>query len=132
MKKLLVLVILFSIAFTGLAFADKTQMTAKVGDEIFVCACGDDCKCDSMSRNAGKCTCGKDLVKAKVTKVEKGKLTMDSRKRPFESIGKFACDCGPDCKCDTISQSAGNCTCGKKMKEVVAAKKAPAKAPAKK
>ncbi len=130
MKKLLVLIILFSIAFASFAFADKTQITAKVGDELYVCACGDDCKCDSISRNAGKCTCGKDLVKAKVTKVEKGTLTFDSRKRPFVSIGKFACDCGPDCKCDTISQNAGNCTCGKKMKEVVAAK--PTKAPAKK
>ena len=127
MKKLLVLVILFSMALASLAFADKTRMTAKVGDELYVCACGDDCKCDSLSRNAGKCTCGKDLVKAKVTKVEKGKLTFDSRKRPFESIGKFACDCGPDCKCDTIGQSAGNCTCGKKMVEVKATTKPPAK-----
>jgi hypothetical protein len=130
MKKLLVLVILFSIAIASLAFADKTQITAKVGDELYVCACGDDCKCDSISRNAGKCTCGKDLVKAKVTKVEKGFLTFDSRKRPFVSIGKYACDCGPDCKCDTISQNPGNCTCGKKMKEVAAAK--PAKKPSKK
>jgi hypothetical protein len=132
MKKVLVLAILFSVAFASLAFAAKTQMTAKVGDELFVCACGDDCKCDTMSRNAGKCTCGKDMVKAKVTKVEKGKLTVDSRKRPFASVGKFACACGPDCKCDTISQNAGNCTCGKPMAAVKMPTKAPAKAPAKK
>ncbi len=62
----------------------------------------------------------KDLVKAKVTKVEKGKITVESRKKPFMSVGKYACDCGPDCKCDTISQNPGNCTCGKKMVEVKA------------
>ena len=33
------------------------------------------------------------------------------------SNGIDACDCGPDCKCDTISQNPDNCTCGKKMME---------------
>ena len=120
MKKLLILTIVFSLAFATLAFADKTKMTAKVGDELYVCACGEGCPCDMMSRNPGKCTCGKDMVKTKVTKVEKGKITVESRKRPFVSVGKYACDCGPDCKCDTISQNPGNCTCGKKMMEVKA------------
>src|SRR4030067_2343234 len=113
MKKLLILSIVFTLAFATIAFADKTRMTAKVGDELYVCACGDDCKCDMMARNPGKCTCGKEMVKAKVTKVDKGKMTMDSRNRPFVSTGKFACACGPDCKCDSISQNPGNCTCGK-------------------
>ena len=120
MKKLLILMIVFSLAFSTLAFADKTSMKAKVGDEIYVCACGEGCPCDMMSRNAGQCTCGKDMVKTKVTKVEKGKITVESRGKPFISKGKYACDCGPDCKCDTISQNPGNCTCGKKMMEVKA------------
>ena len=120
MKKLLILMIVFSLAFSTLAFADKTSMKAKVGDEIYVCACGEGCPCDSMSRNAGQCTCGKDMVKTKVTKVEKGKITVESRGKPFISKGKYACDCGPDCKCGTISQNPGNCTCGKKMMEVKA------------
>ena len=120
MKKLLILVIVFALAFATLAFAAKTRITAKVGDEIYVCACGEDCSCDMMSRNAGQCTCGKDMVKTKVTKVEKGKITVESRGKPFKSVAKYVCNCGPDCKCDTISQSAGNCTCGKKMVEVKA------------
>jgi hypothetical protein len=120
MKKLLILSVVFVLAFAAAAFAAKTSMTAKVGDELLVCPCGDDCKCDTMARNPGKCSCGKDMIKAKVTKVEKGKLTMDSRKRPFVSTGKFACGCGPDCKCDTISQNPGNCTCGKPLVEVKA------------
>jgi hypothetical protein len=123
MKKLLILAIVFTLAFATFVFADKTKMTAKVGDELYVCACGEGCPCDTMSRNPGQCTCGKDLVKTKVTKVEKGKITVEARKKPFVSIGKYACDCGPDCKCDTISQKAGNCSCGKKMVEVKAAVK---------
>ncbi len=120
MKKLLILVVVMTLAFAAHAFADKTEMVAKVGDELYVCGCGDECKCDTMSTNAGTCSCGKNLVKSKVTKVEKGKITMEVRKRPFVSIGKYACACGPDCKCDTISQNPGNCSCGKQMMEVKA------------
>ena len=122
MKKLLILPLVFSLVFAALAFAAKTQMTAKVGDELYVCGCGEACKCDTMSRNPGQCTCGKDLVKAKVTKVEKGMITMEGRDRPFVSIGKYACACGSECKCDTISQNPGNCSCGKKLVAVKAKK----------
>jgi hypothetical protein len=118
MKKLLIFTIVFTLALASFAIADKVKMTAKVGDELYVCACGEGCPCDTMSRNPGKCTCDKDLVKTKVTKVEKGKITVESRKKPFASVAKYVCDCGPECKCDTISQNPGNCTCGKKMKMV--------------
>jgi hypothetical protein len=120
MKKVLILMVVFTLAFVTFAVADKTKMKVKVGDELYVCACGEGCPCDTMSRNAGQCACGKDLAKTKVTKVEKGKITVESRGKPFISAGKYACDCGPDCKCDTISQNPGNCTCGKKMVEVKA------------
>ena len=120
MKKLLILSVAFALALATLALAAETKMTAKVGDELYVCACGEGCPCDTMSRNPGQCTCGKDLIKAKVTKVEKGKITVDSRKKPFVSIGKYVCDCGSGCKCGTISQSPGNCTCGKKLVEAKA------------
>ncbi len=123
MKKLLMLVIVFSFAFATLALADSAKMNVKVGDQIYVCGCGEGCPCDTMSRNPGQCSCGKDLIKATVTKVEKGKITVDSRKKPFVSIGKYVCDCGPDCKCGTISQKPGNCTCGKKLLEVKATPK---------
>ncbi len=118
MKKLLVFTLVFTLALATVALAGKAKMTAKVGDELYVCGCGEGCPCDTMSRNPGQCTCGKDLVKTKVTKVEKGKITVESRKKPFISVGKYVCDCGPECKCDTISQNPGNCTCGKKMKMV--------------
>jgi len=117
MKKVLIIAIVFCLALSTFALADKAKMKPKVGDELYVCACGAGC-CDMMSRNTGQCTCGKDMVKTTVTKVEKGKITVDSRKEPFVSVAKYVCDCGPDCKCDTISQKPGNCTCGKKMVEV--------------
>ena len=120
MKRLLILTIVCTLALATFALADKAKMTVKVGDEIYVCACGEGCPCDTMSRNPGQCTCGKDLVKTKVTKVEKGKIWVESRKKPFVSVGKYVCDCGPNCKCDTISQSPGNCTCGKKLVEAKA------------
>ena len=120
MKKVLIFAIVFSVAISAVVLADKAKMVAKVGDELYVCACGEGCPCDMMSRNPGQCTCGKDMVKTKVTKVEKGKITVESRKKPFVSVAKYVCDCGPDCKCDAISQNPGNCTCGKKMVEVKA------------
>ena len=118
MKKVIILMVVFVLGFVTFAVADQTTMEAKVGDELYVCACGDGCPCDTMSRNAGQCSCGKDMVKTKVTKIEKGEITVEARKKPFVSKGKYACDCGPDCKCGTISQNPGNCTCGKKMTEV--------------
>lgn len=27
----------------------------------------------------------------------------------------YACDCGPECPCDTLSNKEGDCTCGKPM-----------------
>lgn len=118
MKKILILMVVWTLAFAAFALADSPIMKAKVGDELYVCPCGEGCPCDTMSRNAGQCSCGKDMVKTNVTKVEKGKITVASRGKPFISVGKYACDCGPSCKCDTISQNPGNCTCGKKLVEV--------------
>jgi hypothetical protein len=43
-----------------------------------------------------------------------------SRELQNAADGIDACDCGPDCKCDTISQNLGNCTCGKEMMEAKA------------
>jgi hypothetical protein len=118
MRKLLIFAIVCSFIFAGVALADKTKMTGKVGDEIYVCGCGDGCDCDYMSKNPGKCACGKDLVKTKISKVEEGKITVEARKTPFVSAGKYACACGSECKCDTIGQKPGKCACDKDMAPV--------------
>ena len=48
------------------------------------------------------------------------RITIEGRDRPFVSIAKYACACGPDCKCDTISQKPGKCSCGMELAEVKA------------
>ncbi len=106
-----------SVAFAG----TLGKMDLKVGDEIYACNC-DKCPCETLSRMPGKCTCGKDMVKAKVMKVEKGMVMLKAaswdKERAFKTTGKYACACGPKCKCDTISQSPGKCPCGTEMQKV--------------
>ena len=102
--------------------AEKGKMDLKVGDVVYACNCGEKCPCNTMSINPGKCTCGSDMVKATVTKVEPGKATLKAdewkQERVFKTVGKYTCSCGPDCKCNTISQNPGKCTCGADMKKI--------------
>lgn len=111
-------------ALVGTALAETaTKMTLKVGDEVYACNCGPGCDCFTMSRNHGKCVCGQDMVLAKVTKVENGKAYLQAEKwenpRAFLTQGKYACACGPQCDCNTISQKPGKCVCGTEMKKVM-------------
>jgi hypothetical protein len=124
MKRALVIslvVLIMAVAAFSLA-AEKSKLTLKVGDERYVCNCGEKCACNTISMNQGKCTCGNDMVKAKVVKVEKGKANFKAegwqKERTFKTIGKYACNCSPDCKCGTISQNPGKCTCGVEMKKI--------------
>ena len=73
MLMLSVLVLSLLIALVAFAALKGNKIELKVGDEVYACGCGAGCDCDTLSRQAGKCSCGKDLVKAKVTKVEAGK-----------------------------------------------------------
>mgnify|MGYP000579250342 CR=1 FL=1 len=114
----LVLSLVSAIAIAG----SRGSFVLKPGDELYVCDCGEKCPCDSMSNNPGQCTCGKDLVKAKVTRVEKEKAFFKAegwaKERTFKTVGKYTCACPPACKCDTISQNPGKCTCGVEMKKL--------------
>ena len=125
MKRIAVLLMVaVALMVVSLAFArDKSKLDLKVGDEVYACNCGEKCPCQTMSTNAGNCTCGKPMVKAKVTKVDAGNAMLSAagweKDRPFNATGKFMCACGQECKCDTISQAPGKCTCGKEMKKVI-------------
>ena len=116
---LAVVATVFFVIFVYAALENGTMMLAP-GDEVYVCGCGDSCPCRTISRNPGQCTCGKDLVKSKVVKVEEGMAVLDvnGKEETFPTTGKYACACGPSCNCDTISQSPGNCTCGQPMAPV--------------
>ena len=124
MKRLLQLsvVMIVSLMMVAAVLADPSKMDLKVGDEAYVCNCGASCPCQTMSKKEGKCTCGKDLVKAKVVKVDEDVAYLQAagweKPRAFHTVGKYACACGPTCNCGTISQKPGKCACGTDMKEV--------------
>lgn len=122
-KALVVFPIVFVMAMVAFSIgAEKGKLDLKVGDERYVCNCGEKCACNTMSMSQGKCSCGNDMVKAKAVKVEKGKASLKAegwqKDRSFKTIGKYACNCSPDCKCGTISQNPGKCTCGSEMKKL--------------
>ena len=98
----------------------RPSMNLKAGEEVYACNCGAACTCDTLSRNAGKCTCGVDMVKATVKSVGDGTavLLVSGQERTFKTVGKYACACGLKCPCNTISQNPGKCTCGVEMKKV--------------
>jgi hypothetical protein len=129
MKKALsvTVMVLFTLVTISAAFAEveNGKISLKVGDEVYVCNCGVKCPCETMSRKEGKCSCGADLVKGTVTKVEKGKamVMVDGKERSFKTTGKYTCACGGGCPCDTISQKPGKCACGKDLQAVKATKK---------
>jgi len=124
MKKMILVVLSLVFVFTAaLAFADKGtkgMFTAKAGDEIYVCSCGEACKCGTLAHKEGECGCGKKLVEAKVTKVEKGKVFYKIGDKEYSAPqkGKFMCGCGEGCDCGFVSQKEGNCSCGKPMVKV--------------
>ena len=127
MKKHFLILPLFAIlsmilAMAAFAALKGNMIELKVGDEVYACACGASCDCDTISRQSGKCSCGGDLVKVKVTKVEAGKAYLKAGSWPeakaFKTEGKYVCSCHPEgCNCDTISQKPGKCGCGMDLKE---------------
>ncbi len=127
----LALVFVFVGATLSQAALKAGTMQLKAGDEVYVCGCGEKCPCLTMSKKPGQCTCAKDLVKGKVSKVAKGKATVmmpDGKEQMFPMKGKYVCACGPKCDCDTVSQAPGKCACGKELKEYGAKAKGAKKA----
>jgi hypothetical protein len=122
MKKALVLSMVLLVAVTALAVLagqEGSKMVLKPGDEVYACQCGDSCPCQMMSRNAGKCGCGKEMVKAKVKSVgtDTAVLVFGEREQTFKTVGKYMCAC-KGCACNSISQTPAKCTCGVDMVEV--------------
>ncbi len=120
MKKLVSMVVLLIVALVLPALAAESNVRQlKVGDQVYVCNCGEKCPCDSMANKAGKCSCGKEMVQGTVTKAEAGTAVskVPSGERSFKTVGKYACNCGPACDCGSIGQNPGKCVCGKEMKE---------------
>jgi len=135
----------FLAAFTVMAAASasdamgsKPESTERT-DVYYVCNCGPDCDCNSVSTEPGKCKCGKDMVQMHLLDIQDGKAKFctcgaecdckldpkDPNKcgcgKPVKVVdlkGKYVCACGPDCKCNTISDKPGKCRCGEDLKLV--------------
>lgn len=122
MNKLMAIVISLVFAVTaGLALAQSgPESSIKVGDAVYACGCGAGCNCGTMSSKAGKCGCGKQMVKTSVTKVEGGKAyyQMNGKEVSASTTAKYACSCGSACQCGTISQKPGSCGCGMALKKI--------------
>lgn len=121
MRKTLISLFVASMLLVAVvAFADKELPVFKKGDAIYACSCGDSCACKTMSRKEGKCSCGKALGKGTVSMVEgdKAVVKVGDMDLDFNTKAKYACDCGDGCKCGTISQKPGKCSCGNEMKKV--------------
>lgn len=109
--------------FAILPSSASAHKSLKVGDEVFVCGCGEKCPCDTLSNKGGRCTCAREIkpmVKAKVQSVEDDStvLSIDGMDRPVITKPKYVCGCASDCNCETASQTPGNCTCGAELKKV--------------
>lgn len=122
MKKVLVILtsIMFVFAAASVFAAKGTDATfkAKAGETIYVCGCGEGCDCGTMSKSSGTCACGKALVEAKVTKVEKGMVHYkleDGTELSAPAKGLYVCPCGKGCPCRTVSQKPGKCGCGQDL-----------------
>lgn len=122
-KKIVVLLVVLSLAAAGYVLADKSKMDLKVGDTVYACNCGDSCACKTLSKTETNCSCNNKMVKATVAKVEGDKVMLKAagwdKERAFPTKGKYACACGESCNCATISQNPGKCACGTEMKKVM-------------
>ena len=118
MKRLLLIVLTLAFAFrlAAAVYAAAEKFETKAGDTIYVCGCGEGCKCGAISNAEGECACGKKLVKTTVTKVEDDRVfyTVDGKELSASLIGEYQCGC-KNCACNMISQKPGKCGCGKQM-----------------
>ena len=119
MRGRLILTVFLLLGLSVFSLADtRGKMDVKVGDEIYACNMSESCACDTMAMMPGKCKCGVELIKTKVTKVDDDAIYVESRRRGFKRVGKYTCGCGETCNCNTISQKPGKCVCETEMKEV--------------
>ncbi|MGB6411603.1 MAG: hypothetical protein WBF16_10440, partial [Candidatus Deferrimicrobiaceae bacterium] len=119
MKKILstaaaaaVLVLVFA---TFLLADARATIDLAPGDEVYACKCGPECDCGTLSRVANICSCGMDLVRARVVSVGEGTATLlvGGKEKIFKTTGRYVCACREGSCCGTISQKPGKCACGR-------------------
>lgn len=140
MKKIVVIVIVFAFMLGASALAADEGAKNSQGQLYYICNCGPDCHCNSISTEPGNCSCGKPMKQAHLLAIENGNALFctcgpgcnckidpsDHSKcgcgNPVKKMslkGKYVCACGEGCNCNTISDKPGNCRCGKPLKQVM-------------
>lgn len=144
-KHLLALTVLATaLMLVGFVFAGDKEGSSLPEDKgagsiLYVCNCGDNCKCNTVSTKPGKCPCGTDLVSTHVLKIDNDeallcmcgkdctcKISKDDPTKcgcgkPVKRVsikGMYACNCGPGCSCNTVSDRPGKCKCGVELKKI--------------
>lgn len=134
------MVVAVALMLAGFVIALTAQAEDKgAGSILYVCNCGKDCKCNTVSTQPGKCSCGGELVPMHVLKIEKDEALLctcgkdctckinpdDPTKcgcgKPVKRVslkGMYVCGCGPDCNCNTVSDQPGKCKCGRDLKKI--------------
>jgi hypothetical protein len=102
---------------------------------LYLCSCGVDCKCVSVSAKPGECGCGKALKAFRLVKVEGSEALVCPcgpecvcgvdpkdltkcgcgkalRRVNLKATGLYFCNCGGSCTCNTVSDQPGKCGCG--------------------
>lgn len=134
--------LLLALAFPMFAGAPKPapKKVAAHHDQLFVCSCGPECACTTVSVKAGTCACGKALKAVHALKVEGDEAlvcTCDSgctckldpadatkcgcgkpvRRVSLKGTGIYFCNCGGSCACNTFAAKPGKCGCGMALKK---------------
>lgn len=119
-KRIFALLATLTFALAASVYADKGAPVFKKGDKVYVCDCGDGCDCLTVSRNKGKCGCNKPMAKTVIDKVDADKIytKVKGKELTFPVKANYICGCGEACKCGTVSQKPGKCSCGSDMKKV--------------
>ncbi|TAN43953.1 MAG: hypothetical protein EPN22_08665 [Nitrospirae bacterium] len=140
-----VFIVLLALMFSCYAFAEKAGGKAKgkkrgaSSNILYVCNCGPECKCNTVSTKPGKCSCGEALVPMHILKIEKDEALLctcgkgcsckldpnDPSKcgcgkdvKRVSIKGLYACACGEGCTCNRVSDKPGKCRCGNELKKV--------------
>jgi len=152
MKKIAAVLVLIASAFILSACAHEggshqgmheghgEKAMAKGSSVVYWCACGPECKCNTVKLQPGKCSCGKELVGGHVVFTEgntalactcgptctckidpndhaKCGCGKPVKKLNLEGTGIYFCNCGGSCGCNTLSDKPGNCGCGMPLKQ---------------
>ncbi|BCR06559.1 hypothetical protein DESUT3_36280 [Desulfuromonas versatilis] len=134
------LLIAFLLVIAGCAAHNRSAADTGRNDVLYVCDCGPQCSCNTVSAEPGKCACGKDLKWTHVVKIEgdeallctckqgctcaidakdpsKCGCGMPLKRVSLKGTGIHFCNCGGSCFCNTVAAKAGQCRCGMPLKQ---------------